>query len=155
MRGLDLSPLFRHSVGFDRMSEILETMARENSGQSGYPPYNIERLADNYYQISMAVAGFSEDDIEVTLQDNFLIIRGLKNIDETVESERIFLHRGIAQRSFERRFQIAEHIEVEEAIMEHGLLHINLKRHVPEEEKPKKIPINKTHKKQPKILKGD
>lgn len=139
MRTFDLSPLFRSSVGFDRMARMLETVSAEQ-GQS-YPPYNIEKLSDDAYQITMAVAGFSSDDLDVEVQENVLKISGRQQLDTESEAERIYLHRGIATRAFERRFSLAEHIKVEGAKIENGLLHVKLTREVPEEAKPKKIAI--------------
>lgn len=139
MREFDLSPLFRSSVGFDRMARLLDNLATENT--SSYPPYNIEKLSEDSYQISMAVAGFSEADLDVEVQDNQLKISGRHNANEDVESQRIFLHRGIAERAFERRFSLADYIKVEGAKLENGLLHVKLAREVPEAKKPKNIPI--------------
>lgn len=140
MREFDFSPLFRSSVGFDRMARLLDNLATENT--SSYPPYNIEKLDEDSYQISMAVAGFAEDDLNVEVQDNQLKITGRRDTDEQSESERVFLHRGIAERAFERRFSLAEFIKVHGAKLENGLLHVKLTREVPEAKKPKTIPIS-------------
>ena len=139
MRELDFSPLFRTGVGFDRMAQLLDAMASENA--SGYPPYNIEKLDDNSYRITMAVAGFSETELTVEVRDNQLRVSGLQSGDENAESNRVFLHRGIAERGFERRFSLAEHIRVDGANLEKGLLHIALKREVPDALKPRTISI--------------
>jgi molecular chaperone IbpA len=143
MRTYDLSPLFRTSVGFDRLARMLDSVQADAA--PSYPPYNIEKLNDDAYRITMAVAGFREDDLDVSVQENVLTIAGrtaetVKDGDETVERQ--FLHRGIAERAFERRFSLADHIKVEDAKLENGLLHVTLKREVPEEAKPRQIAIN-------------
>ncbi|WP_259782762.1 Hsp20 family protein [Aestuariispira ectoiniformans] len=140
MREFDFSPLFRSTVGFDRMARLLDNMASENT--SSYPPYNIEKLDDDSYQISMAVAGFSEADLNVEIQDNQLKITGRHDNGQDAEKERVFLHRGIAERAFERRFSLAEFIKVEGAKLENGLLHVKLTRIVPEAKKPRSVPIS-------------
>ena len=143
MRTYDLSPLFRTSVGFDRLARMLDTVGQETA--PSYPPYNIEKLSDDEYRITMAVAGFGEDDLDVTVERNTLTIAGkITNTvsDEGEEGERQFLHRGIAERAFERRFNLADHIKIDEASLENGLLHVTLKREVPEEAKPRQIAIN-------------
>jgi molecular chaperone IbpA len=140
MRHQDLSPLLRSTVGFDRMASLLDSFARNEDPGSGYPPYNIEKLGENSYRITMAVAGFTEDDLSITTQGTTLVIAGdAHRNDEGVE----YLHRGIARRGFQRRFELAEHIEVEGARMENGLLHVNLRRYVPETLKPRSIPIKR------------
>lgn len=138
MRTIDFSPLFRHSVGFDRMQRLLDAAAQTDSG-NGYPPYNIEQLGESGYQVTLAVAGFGESDLDITLTDRTLVVSGKMN-DEGAD-QRTFLHRGIAGRAFERRFELADHIQVKGAKLENGLLHIELERVVPESEKPKKIDI--------------
>lgn len=145
MRTYDLSPLFRTSVGFDRLARMLDTVGQETA--PSYPPYNIEKLSDDEYRITMAVAGFGEDDLDVTVERNTLTIAG--RISETVSegndgdrAERQFLYRGIAARAFERRFNLADHIKIDRASLENGLLHVTLKREVPEEAKPRQIAIN-------------
>ena len=137
MRTIDFSPLFRHSVGFDRMQRLMDAAAHSDNG-NGYPPYNIEQLGENGYEVTLAVAGFSEDDIDITLTDRSLVVSG--KMDEG-NQERTYLHRGIAGRAFERRFELADHIQVKGAKLENGLLHISLERVVPESEKPRKIEI--------------
>ena len=139
MHSFDFSPLFRTTVGFDRMARALDTLADEPT--SSFPPYNIELTGENVYRITMAVAGFGENDIDITAQDETLIVSGRINRIGEAE-ERKFLHRGIAERAFERRFNLAEHVVVTNAALENGLLHINLVRDVPEEKKPKKIAIS-------------
>ena len=138
MRTIDFAPLFRHSVGFDRMQRLLDTAAQTDQN-SAYPPYNIEQLGETGYQVTLAVAGFSEADLGITLTDRTLVVSG-KNADGS--EDRTFLHRGIAGRAFERRFELADHIQVKGASLENGLLHIELERVVPESEKPRAIEIS-------------
>lgn len=136
MRTYDLSPLFRSTIGFDRLGRLLETSLTTDSVT--YPPYNIEKVGDNAYRITMAVAGFSADEVDLTVQDNSLTIRGKAAAEpESVQ----YLHRGIASRAFERKFQLADHVEVEGARLENGLLHVDLVRRIPESLKPRKIEI--------------
>jgi molecular chaperone IbpA len=138
MRNFDLSPLFRYSVGFDRMSRLLDAASRMDESPATYPPYNIEKTGEDAYRITMAVAGFGENDINVVVQDNGLSISG--KIGKP-EDERQFIHRGVAGRSFERRFELAEHIRVVGANLVNGLLHVDLAREVPESLKPRTIKI--------------
>ena len=138
MTGFDLSPLFRSTVGFDRLSRALDTAFQSDARVQGYPPYNIEKTGENDYRITMAVAGFGEDDIEVTQAENTLVVRG--KVEKQEEQGRV-LHRGIAARSFERRFQLADYIEVREANLVNGMLHVSLVREVPEAMKPRTIAI--------------
>lgn len=140
MRQFDFSPLYRSTVGFDRLFNMFDTMPQPGGGQS-YPPYNIERLSENAYRISMAVAGFSDDEIEIEVNRNQLSVKGEKVADES-DKEADFLYRGIATRSFERSFQLADHVEVQGAELKNGLLHIELKREIPEGLKPRKIPVS-------------
>ena len=133
---LDLTPLFRSTVGFDRMGRLLDTAF--NSEAPSYPPYNIEKIADDQYRITMAVAGFNEADLDITQNNNTLIVNGEQEKDE-VDSK--YLHRGIATRAFQRQFELADHVNVTNAGLENGLLVIELKREVPEELKPRKIAI--------------
>ena len=149
MRTYDLSPLFRSTVGFDRLSRLMDSALRGEETAPAYPPYNIERTGEDTYRISMAVAGFGEDDIAITVQENALTISG-KVAKE--EGERTFLHRGIAGRAFERRFELAEHIKVKEASLRNGLLHVDLVREVPEAAKPRTIKIAAGDKTQPKVI---
>jgi molecular chaperone IbpA len=143
MRSFDLSPLYRSTVGFDRMFNLLDSLGGvENSGQS-YPPYNIERTGENDYRVTMAVAGFGEDDVNIEVKENTLTVRGEKK-SEAEQNEEQFLYRGIAARSFERRFQLADHVEVKGATLENGLLHIDLVREIPEAAKPRTIAIGKS-----------
>ncbi|WP_412058653.1 Hsp20 family protein [Bartonella sp. DGB2] len=140
MRQVDFSPLYRSTVGFDRLFSLFDSMTQPEPAQS-YPPYNIERLSENAYRISMAVAGFAQNEIDIEAHRNQLTIKGEKTpIEEDASVE--FLYRGIAARSFERRFHLADHVEVMGAELENGLLHILLKREIPEELKPRKISIH-------------
>ncbi|MBD8893799.1 Hsp20 family protein [Roseibium litorale] len=135
MRHFDFSPLYRSTVGFDRLFNMLDTA---NADTPSYPPYNIERTGENTYRITMAVAGFSDADLSVEAKEHVLTIKGDKQDDE---QNREILYRGIASRAFERRFQIAEYVRVEGALLENGLLHIDLVRELPEAMKPRKIEI--------------
>ncbi|MEE8271250.1 MAG: Hsp20 family protein [Alphaproteobacteria bacterium] len=138
MRTFDFSPLFRSTVGFDRMSRLLDAAFQVEDGAPSYPPYNIEKLGDDAYRITMAVAGFDESDIEVTQAENSLVVRG--KIQKEPEAAK-FLYRGIAGRAFERRFQLADHVEVKGASLRNGVLDIDLERELPEAMKPRKIAI--------------
>ncbi len=132
---IDLSPLYRSAIGFDRLAQMLESNANSSSG---YPPYNIEAISQDRYRITMAVAGFNESELEIISQENSLVVKGRK---EPRDDSRNYLYRGIAERNFERSFQLADHVKVIEANMENGLLHIELEREIPEEMKPRKISI--------------
>lgn len=140
MRHVDFSPLYRSTVGFDRLFSLLDGRSQLDAAQS-YPPYNIERTGTDSYRISMAVAGFSEDDITIEAHRNVLTIKGEKNEEKETDDSTELLYRGIASRSFERRFQLADHVEVSGATLKDGLLHIELVRNVPEEMKPRRIEI--------------
>lgn len=142
----DFSPLYRSFIGFDHLAGLIDKASRADK-QSSYPPYNIELLAEDQYRITMAVAGFSEQDIDIESKDNSLIIIGTKaantaNSTKESQASRNFLHQGIAERNFERKFQLGEHVKVVGAFMENGLLHVDLKREIPEALKPRKITIN-------------
>ena len=137
----DFSPLFRTAVGFDRMTRALDAAARVDEGALSYPPYNIELVDDDHYRITMALAGFSTDDLEIVLHQGTLTVKSRRGEEREREEQRRFLHRGIAARSFERRFQLADHIKVTGAHMENGLLHVDLEREVPEAMKPRTITI--------------
>ena len=139
MNTFDLTPLYRTAIGFDRLADMLSSAAR-NDANGGYPPYNIEALGEDQYRITMAVAGFAEDELDLVTERNTLTVSG-NQAERKGESETQFLYRGIATRSFERRFQLADHVEVQGARLEHGLLHIDLKRELPEQMKPRKIAI--------------
>ena len=139
MRTFDFSPLFRSTVGFDRMTQLMDTAMTRPQQSDGYPPYNIEKQGDDNYRISLAVAGFSSNDIDITVKENALVISAKS---ETEGTERTYWHRGIAGRAFERSFQLADHLVVKGADMENGLLHVDLERVVPEELKPRRIKIS-------------
>jgi molecular chaperone IbpA len=137
MRNYDLSPLFRSTVGFDRLARLVDNATRLED--TGYPPYNIEKLGEDSYRVTMAVAGFSADELDITVHENTLTVTGeAKQADATSVQ---YLHRGIARRAFERRFQLADHIRVSGAALNNGLLGIDLVREVPETLKPRKIEI--------------
>ena len=138
MRHFDLSPLYRSTIGFDRLANLFDAVASNEVG-NGYPPYDIERTGENTYRISMAVAGFSQSDLNIEVKENSLTIRGDRSADE---GEPTYLHRGIATRAFERRFQLADHVEVRGADLVNGLLHVDLEREVPEAMKPRNIQIS-------------
>ena len=138
MNTLDFSPLFRTAIGFDRMARMLETARGTAESSQSYPPYNIEKTGEDSYVLTMAVAGFGPDDVEITARDNTLTIAGRTQPNE---EGRQFLYRGIAGRAFERRFVLADHVVVDSANLENGLLHVTLKRVVPEALKPRRIPV--------------
>lgn len=138
MRTIDFSPLYRSAIGFDRMASLLDAVSQTEAKQPSYPPYNIELTGDDTYRISMAVAGFAEQDLDIQLEQNRLTVVGKK--DQEAEPKE-YLHQGIAERGFERRFQLADHVKVENAQLENGLLHIDLRREIPEAMKPQKIEI--------------
>jgi molecular chaperone IbpA len=139
MQTIDFSPFYRSTVGFDRLFSRLDNMVGQEA--KTYPPYNIEKLGDNAYRISIAVAGFGNDEMAIESKENVLTIKGAK-APEGENKSREFLHRGIAERSFELRFQLAEYVEVAGASLENGLLHIELKRELPESKKPRQIAID-------------
>ncbi|WP_111640598.1 Hsp20 family protein [Marinimicrobium alkaliphilum] len=138
MRTLDFSPLYRSAIGFDRMASLLDNLSRNEQSQPSYPPYNIELTGEDKYRITMAVAGFDRSELTLEVNQNTLTVSGSKNDDE---QERQYLHQGIAARTFERRFQLADHVEVKSASCENGLLHIDLVREIPERLKPRTIEI--------------
>lgn len=139
MRHVDFSPLYRSTVGFDRLFNLLDNRNVAEPTPS-YPPYNIERTGENTYRITMAVAGFDEQELSIESQANVLTVKGEKAEDDTAEDSE-FLYRGIAKRAFERRFQLADHVEVQSASLKTGLLHIDLVRNIPEAMKPRRIEI--------------
>ena len=139
MRHFDLSPLYRSTVGFDRLFNLLD-QATSNESAPSYPPYNIERTAENAYRITIAVAGFGEGDLSIESKENALTVKGEKQPAEGAEKREV-LHQGIAARAFERRFQLADYVQVTGASLENGLLHIDLVREIPEAKKPRQIPI--------------
>jgi molecular chaperone IbpA len=143
MRQFDFAPLYRSTVGFDRLAQLLDSVGGFEA--DGYPPYNIERLGDNDYRITMAVAGFNKDEFKIEVKEQSLVVSGEKKPEQ---KERVFLHRGIAARSFERRFQLADHVEVTGADFTDGLLHIDLVRNLPERMKPRTVAIGTSGAKQ-------
>jgi len=142
MRNFDLSPLFRSSVGFERMQHALNAAARVDNAANTYPPYDIETSGEDSYRITLAVAGFSETDIDITIKENALQITGGSKTTENSETE--YLHRGIAKRAFDRRFELADHVKVLGASLNNGLLHVDLVREIPQSLKPRKIDITST-----------
>jgi molecular chaperone IbpA len=137
MRTFDYSPFYRATVGFDRVFDLLDSVASQN-GSNGYPPYNIEKAGDNAYRIVMAVAGFAEAELNVTQKENELLVTGQT---ANGQQDKQYLYRGIAGRNFERRFQLADHVKVVGAKLANGLLTIELQREIPEEKKPRAIPV--------------
>jgi molecular chaperone IbpA len=140
MRPFNLAPLYRSTVGFDRVFSLLDQMSGFDGTAPGYPPYNIERTGDNTYRISVAVAGFSEPELSIVTKEGTLTIRGDKQTKTGDKNDEV-LYQGIAARAFERVFQLADHVEVKGAHLENGLLHVDLTRQVPEAKKPRQIPI--------------
>jgi molecular chaperone IbpA len=151
MRSFDLSPLFRYSVGFDRLDDLFETAFR-GAQEPSYPPYNIIKTGQDAYRITLAVAGFGEGELDLVAQENVLTVRGKANDAET-DKNVAYLHRGIARRAFEHRFQLADHVKVTGAKLTNGLLDIELVREVPEAMKPQKIAIGKD-KGEPMVIEG-
>ena len=143
MRNYDFSPLYRSFVGFDRMADLIDTASRAATAQDAYPPYNVIQLDENAYRIELAVAGFAEEDFDIEAHENVLTIAARKTPQEAQgDADVTYLHRGIAERGFERRFQLADHVIVENAVLKHGLLTVSLKRELPEALKPRKIALN-------------
>ena len=140
MRTIDLSPLYRSFIGSDHLASLVDAASRAEK-QSSYPPYNIELLAEDKYRITMAIAGFSKDDINIVVEDNTLVINSNKTVDAKDAQERKFLHKGISERNFERKFQLGDHVKVLTADLKNGLLHVDLERVIPEAKKPRKIEI--------------
>ena len=151
MRNFDLTPLMRATVGFDRLASLLDTATRLDEGALGYPPYNIEKTGEDAYRITMAVAGFGEEDLEITVQENSLVIKAAKAKSEEDKAFK-YLHRGIATRGFERRFDLADFIKVTGARLENGMLSVDLEREVPEAMKPRTIAIETKAKSRPKVI---
>ena len=137
MRDVDFTPLFRSAIGFDRMMDLLQHSLDPEPGDGNYPPYNIEKAGEDTWRLTMAVAGFSPDEIEITQEQNLLLLAGRRG----EEDGRHYLHRGIASRAFQRRFELADYVRVSEARLENGLLTIDLVREVPEEKKPRRVAI--------------
>lgn len=140
MRSYDLAPLYRATVGFDRVADLMDRVLAADVAQPTYPPYNIEKTDENAYRISVAVAGFAEADLNVEVKDSALVVSARK---AEAEEQKTYLHRGIATRAFERRFHLADHVRVTGATHENGMLHIDLKREIPEALKPRRIEIAK------------
>lgn len=140
MNSIDFSPLYRSSIGFDRFASLLDHALRSDQNNNGYPPYNIEVLDENRYAITLAVAGFSRDELSIEVEQGVLTVKGSKASDS--KEQRQYLHRGIANRSFERKFNLAEFVEVTNASSDDGLLTISLTKEIPEKMKPKQIAIN-------------
>ena len=138
MRTVDFSPLYRSVVGFDRLAALLDAAAAQESS-AGYPPYNIERTDENAYRIEIAVAGFRPEELNIEVKENLLTVQGRKAAND---DQRQFLHRGLAERNFERRFQLADYVVVTDASLDNGLLSISLKRELPEQLKPRRIEIS-------------
>lgn len=139
MTTIDLSPLYRSSIGFDRLGSLLNSALNAEQSYSSYPPYNIEVTGENEYQISLAVAGFAENELDIQTERGVLTVRGKKS---TTDNGQEYLHQGIANRSFERKFNLADHVEVTGADLANGLLTVKLVKEIPEAMKPKKIPVN-------------
>jgi len=142
MRTFDFSPLFRSSIGFDHLASLLDATNRDSN--AGYPPYNIEVVDNDNYRITLAIAGFSEDELSIETESNVLRVRGSKTPEEN--EAKTYLYQGIAGRDFERRYQLADHVKVVNASLENGLLHIHLVKEIPEAMKPRKITINRDKK---------
>ncbi|MEL6266948.1 MAG: Hsp20 family protein [Pseudomonadota bacterium] len=142
MRTIDLSPLYRQTVGFDRMAQMLDQVMSGDGAAPSYPPYNIEKTGEDAYRITLAVAGFAEGDLTIEVRDQVLSVTAKKAQTEA-EKARTYLYRGIAERGFERRFQLADHVRVQGADLENGLLHVDLKREIPEALRPRTIAIGR------------
>lgn len=140
---VSFTPLMRQTIGFDRFNDLFETLLSDTADErfEAYPPYNIEKIGEDEYRIAVAVAGFSESDLDITVEHDRLTISG-RHSDESAQEGKDFLHRGIATRAFQRTFRLADHIQIEDAQLKDGLLTVSLKREVPEEKKPRMIPIN-------------
>ncbi len=149
MRAFDLTPLYRATVGFDQIADLMDRALASDVGQNTYPPYNIEKTDDDAWRISIAVAGFSDEELAIEVKDRSLHVTGRKS---TEDEERTYLHRGIATRAFERRFHLADHVRVTGAAHENGMLHIDLAREVPEALKPRRIEITSDTKKDANLV---
>lgn len=146
MRNFDFSPLYRSTVGFDQFADLLDRVFAGDVNQPAYPPFNIEKTAEDAYRISIAAAGFAEEELNVEVREGQLIVSARKTVED---DKRTFLHRGIAQRAFEKRFQLADHVKVVGASMENGMLHVDLAREIPEALRPRRIEIAG-----PKVVEG-
>jgi molecular chaperone IbpA len=152
MRTYDLTPFYRSTVGFDRLFSLLDRSTAD--GSPGYPPYNIERTGENSYRITVAVSGFSQGELSIVAKENTLTIKGEKTANENGKESSEVLYRGIAARAFERAFQLADFVQVKNASLENGLLHVDLVREIPEAKKPRQIAINTTAQSAP-VLEGE
>ena len=152
MRTYDFTPLFRSTIGFDRWSDLFDAALRADDSAAGYPPYNIEKTGDDRYRIMMAVAGFGENDIEITAQENLLVVSG--NVGEPREPDATYLYRGIATRAFERRFSLADHVKVVGAKLADGVLEVDLERELPEAMKPRRIALESRPAVATKVVEG-
>ena len=141
MRTYDFTPLYRSAVGFDRLANLLESASRTTGQDTGYPPYNIETTGENAYRIEIAVAGFTPDELNIEVKENLLTVSGKKTANDDAATQKTYLHRGLAERDFERRFQLADYVVVTDANLSNGLLSIALKRELPEALKPRRIEI--------------
>ncbi len=150
MRTIDFTPLYRSVVGFDRLANLID-QASKLEGPSGYPPYNIETVGENAYRIEIAVAGFRADELNLEVKENLLTVQGRKTAND--DAQRVYLHRGLAERDFERRFQLADYVVVTDAALNDGLLSISLKRELPEALKPRRIAVSTAA--QPARIEGD
>ena len=153
MRNLDLSPLYRSTVGFDRLGSLLDQLLSGETSVPSYPPYNIEKTGEDHYRISIAVAGFREEDLNVEVKDQSLTVTAKKR-EVPEDRQPVYLYRGIAERGFERRFQLADHVEVKDAKLENGLLRIELALELPEAMKPRTIKIAGSRAQKPKVIEG-
>ncbi len=151
MTGFDFSPLFRSTIGFDRLDRLMDSAMAPQS-EAAYPPYNIEKTGENTYRIAVAVAGFSEEDLDVTVRENTLVVSGKLHRDAQEEAKRAYLHRGIAGRAFRLNFALADTVEVRGAELLNGLLHVDLERVIPESAKPRQIEIRSAT--PPKVIPG-
>ena len=152
MRTYDLTPLFRSTVGFDRWSNLFDAALHADDSTADYPPYNIEKIGDDQYRIMMAVAGFGANDIEITAQENLLVVTG--NLGEPREAGRTYLYRGIATRAFERRFSLADHVKIVGATLADGVLQVDLERELPEAMKPRRIAVESKPSSGTKVIEG-
>ncbi len=142
MRTFDMTPFYRSTIGFDRLFNLLDQTTTD--GAPGYPPYNIERTGDNAYRITVAVSGFAQNELSIVAKENTLTIKGEKTVTDASKSKAEVLYRGIAARAFERAFQLADYVQVKDASLENGLLHVDLVREIPETKKPRTIAISTT-----------
>jgi molecular chaperone IbpA len=152
MRSYDLTPFYRSTVGFDRLFSLLDQATSD--GSPGYPPYNIERTGENAYRITVAVSGFAQNELSIVAKENTLTIKGEKVANETSKDKAEVIYRGIAARTFERVFQLADFVQVKNASLEHGLLHVDLVREIPEAKKPRSIPISTSAASAPQVVDG-